>query len=203
MAAAVPNALAIDYGGVNGPDWYAGVAARIVAQMDAEPWIAVLHSGAGGFAPALAAAAGRLAGLIFIDAVLPDPGRRWRDTAPALADRLAGLTCDGLLPPWNRWFGEDPIPKLLPDTAIREAFLADLPRVPFAFLEAVSPNLREWEALPIAYLQLSGGYDAESAAAERRGWPVRRAALHHLAMVSDPDKVAALLIDLPMSPPAA
>jgi hypothetical protein len=195
--------MAVDYGGVSGPDWYAGAAARIVALVDAEPWIAVLHSGAGGFAPAIAASAARLAGYIFVDAVLPYPGRRWRDTAPALADRLAGLATDGSLPLWNQWFGQDPTPKLLPDAAMRDAFVADLPRVPFAFLEATSPDLRQWETLPAAYVQLSGGYDAESTEAERRGWPVRRAALHHLAMVSDPDKVAALLTDLPMSPPAA
>ena len=37
----------------------------------------------------------------------------------------------------------------------------------------------------------------KAAEAGRRGWTVRRAKLHHLAMASDPDKVAALLADLP------
>ena len=201
MLRALPGAIAVDYGGVAGPDWYQGVDARLAAQVDSEPWIAVLHSGAGGFAPALAAASTRLAGLIFVDAVLPYPGRRWRQTAPALAERLAALATDGLLPPWNRWFDPDPTLRLLPNAAIRDAFVRDLPRVPCAFLDAVCPDQRQWQPLPAAYLQLSKGYEIEANEAARRGWPVRRSSLHHLAMVSDPDKVAALLIDL--SPPNA
>jgi hypothetical protein len=201
MARAVPGAIAVDYGGVTGPDWYAGAAARIAAQVDSEPWIAVLHSGAGGFAPALAEASARLVGLIFVDAVLPYPGRSWRQTAPALAERLAALTTDGLLPRWNRWFDPDPTPRLLPDAAIRDAFVGDLPRVPCAFLGAVCPDRGQWEQLPAAYVQLSAGYEAEANEAAQRRWPVRRASLHHLAMISDPDKVAALLIEL--SPPSA
>ena len=203
IARVLPDAIAVDYGGVSGPDWYAGVGARVAAQADAALWIAVLHSGAGGFAPAIAAASDRLAGFIFVDAVLPYPGRTWLKTAPGLAGRLRGLASDGLLAPWNQWFDADPAARLLPDPTVRQAVVRDLPRVPFAFTEAVCPDQREWERLPAAYLQLSEAYAPEAIEAERRGWPVRRAPLHHLAMVSDPDKVAALLIDLPMSPPFA
>jgi len=204
MAASLPGAVAVDYGGVRGPDWHDGVGRRIAAQMDDAPWIAVLHSGAGGFAPSIAAASRRLAGLIFIDAVLPTPGRSWIETAPpALADRLRGLTTDGLLAPWNRWFESDPTPRLLPDAAMRDAFVRDLRRVPFAFLEAACPDHQQWARLPTAYLRLSEAYEAEAVQAELQGWPVRRTRLHHLAMVSDPDKVAALLRDLPMISPAA
>jgi hypothetical protein len=202
MAAAMPDAVAIDYGGVSGPDWYDGVGARIARQVDAAPWIAVLHSGAGGFAPSIAAASVNLAGLVFADALLPYPGRSWLQTAPpALAERMAALTTDGLLPTWNHWFDPDPTPRLLPDEAMRTAFLNELPTAPFAFLEAVCPDHRQWERLPAAYLRLSEAYEPEAAQAELRGWPVRRARLHHLAMLSDPAKVAALLTDLPMSPP--
>jgi hypothetical protein len=203
MARAVPGAIAVDYGGVTGPDWYASAAVRIAARVDSEPWIAVLHSGAGGFAPALAAASARLAALVFVDAVLPYPGHSWRETAPALAERLAALTADDRLPPWNRWFEPDPTPRLLASAAVRDAFVRDLPRVPCAFLDAICPDQRRWEQLPAAYMQLSAGYEAEANEAARRGWPVRRASLHHLAMVSDPDKVAAHLIALPMSLPNA
>jgi len=135
--------------------------------------------------------------------VLPYPGLSWLQTAPALAERLAGLTTNGRLAPWNQWFDPDPTAWMLPDPADREAFVRGLPRVPFAFAEATCPDQDQWERLPAAYVQLSGAYEAEAREAERRGWPVRRAALHHLAMVSDPDKVAALLIDLPLSPPNA
>jgi hypothetical protein len=199
----MPDAIAVDYGGVRGPDWYVGVGERVAAQADARPWIAVLHSGAGGFAPAIAAASQRLAGFIFVDALLPYPGRSWLETAPALAGRLAELTRDGLLAPWNQWFESDPTLRMLPDSAERDAFVADLPRAPFAFAEAACPDQRQWERLPAAYLRLSVAYEAEALEAERCGWPARRARLHHLAMVSDPAKVAALLIDLPLSPPHA
>jgi hypothetical protein len=197
LAAALPHAVAVDYGGVSGPDWYEGAAGRIVAQIDGARWIAVLHSGAGGIAPALAAAAQRLVGLIFMDAVLPYPGRCWLQTAPpALAARLAKLTTEGVLAPWNQWFESDPTPRLLPDPQIRAAFVRDLPLVPFAFLEAIGPEQRQWERAPAAYLRLSEAYEAEAGEAERRGWPVRRARLHHLAMLSDPDKVAVHLNEL-------
>ena len=83
--------------------------------------------------------------------------------------------------------------------AVLAYFLADLPRVPFAFLEAVCRDGDEWECLPAAYVQLSRGYEAEAAQAEARGWTVRRAPLNHLAMLSDPHQVAALLRDLPES----
>jgi hypothetical protein len=197
-AAALPDSIAYDFGGVSAPDWYEGVARRIVAQCDESPWIAVLHSGAGGFAPAIASAATRLAGLIFVDAVLPYPGKNYIETASAdFIARLRRLTHDGYLAPWNRWFEADPLPRLVPDAATREAFKRDLPRVPSAFLEVVSPDTSEWENLPAAYVQLSKAYDEEAAEAERRGWTMRRAKLHHLAMTSEPTKVAELLSGLP------
>lgn len=196
MAQVLPDALAADYGGVHGPDWYEGVAARIVAQADGRPWVAVLHSGAGGFVPAIAAASSDLVGAIYLDAVLPYPGRNCLQNAPSdLVDQLRRLTTDGWLAPWNRWFEPDPLQRLIPDAGTRAAFVADQPRVPFAFLEAVSRADSAWEAMPAAYVQLSRAYDDTAAQAERLGWSVRRARMHHLAMVSDPDKVATLLTD--------
>ena len=132
-----------------------------------------------------------------MDALLPYPGRSWLQTAPsALAARLTNLTTDGRLPPWSQWFVVDVLQRLLPYEATRTAFFQDQPRVPFAFLEAVCPDLSQWEHLPSAYLRLSEAYEAEAGEAEHRGWPVQRARLHHLAMLSDPDKVAVLLTDL-------
>jgi hypothetical protein len=102
---------------------------------------------------------------------------------------------DGRLAPWNRWFPDDPLPQLIPDPAARAAFEADLPRTPFAVLEALSKPSSAWEAVPAAYLQLSRGYDATADAAAARGWPVRRARLNHLATASHPREVAALIAD--------
>lgn len=198
LAAVVPGSVVVDYGGVSAPDWYEGVAQRVARQVDGAPWIAVLHSSAGGFAPALAAASVDLAGFIFVDAVLPHPGKSALDIAPQTqVELLRGLTADGLLAPWNAWFGADPTAYWIPDDAARAAFIADIPRVPFAFLEAVSPDTSAWERLPAAFVQLSKGFETNAARAEDRGWPVRRARLNHLAMAGDPAAVADLLTGLP------
>lgn len=196
-ARVLSDALAIDYGGVSAPQWYADAAHRIVAQIDGTPWIAVLHSGAGGFAPALASASSDLGGLIFVDAVLPYPGKSYLQTASnAFARRLKRLVTDGILPPWNTWFEPDPLPLLIPDAHLRETFVRDLPQIPFAFLEAISPATSDWNRLPVAYLQLSNAYAAEASEATRRGWIVRHMELHHLAMVSNPIVIAEMLTDL-------
>jgi pimeloyl-ACP methyl ester carboxylesterase len=198
-AARLADAVVADYRPLEGPDWYETVAARVAAQAGGRPWIAVLHSGAGAFAPALAEIAGaRLAGLVFVDAVLPYPGRTCLENAPDwLADAMRRLRQpDGALAPWNRWFPEDPLPRLLPDEAQRAAFEADLPRTPFAFLEAPSKPSSAWERQPSAYLQLSKGYAATADAAQVRGWLVRRAQRHHLAMASHPEETAALIGEL-------
>jgi hypothetical protein len=194
VAAALPDAVAIDYGGVSGPDWYDGAARRIAAAAGDGPWIAVLHSGAGGFAPALAEAGA--SGLIFADAVRPHPGRSLRQVDAAFVEHLAARATDGLLPPWNRWFEKDLLAEVLPDPAARDAFVADLPRTPLAFLDAIPPISDAWESLPAAYLQLSRRYAPQADWAEALGWPVRRLALHHLAMASHPKEVAAALGDL-------
>lgn len=186
-----------DYGGVWGPDWYEGAARRIVRQAGGGAWVAVLHSRAGGFAPALTAEASDLAGLIFADAVLPYPGRSVIESAPSsLVQRFKELTVDGKLAPWNEWFEPDPTLFMIPDPALRAAFVAALPRVPYAFLEAPSPVDTSWELLPAAYLQLSEAYASEADDAARRGWPVRRVQLHHLAMASSPALIAQLLNEL-------
>ena len=198
-AALLPDAIAVDYGGVSAPDWYEGLARRIAVQAGETPWVAVLHSGAGAFAPALAAASPSLAGLVFIDAVLPYPGASALDAAPAAqVEQLKAFATDGLLAPWNTWFPEDPLPRLLPDAEMREAFVRDLPRTPFAFLEARSPDRSEWERLPAAYIQLSRIYEDQAARAQARGWTVRRARLNHLTISSHPAEVAGLLSDLPL-----
>lgn len=197
-AAQLEDAVVADYRPLEGPDWYETAAARIAAEAGAGPWIAVLHSGAGAFAPALAEASPALAGLVFVDAVLPYPGKTCLENAPDwLAEAMRRLNGpDGRLAPWNRWFSEDPLPRLIPDPLARAAFEADLPRTPFAFLEALSKPSSAWERLPAAYLELSKGYAATADAAHARGWPIERVRLHHLAAASHPQDVAAAVCKL-------
>lgn len=195
-AEALPDAVAVDYGVVSGPGWYEQVGEAVAQQAGEGPWIAVLHSGAGGFAPIIAAV-GRPAGFIFVDAIMPHPGRSVLETAPEpLIAQLRELTSDGLLAPWHEWFALDPTPRMIPDPAVRDAIVADLPRTPFAFLEATAPDESEWEEVPCAYLQISKGYEETADKAQLRGWPVRRVRMNHLAMAADPDAVASLLTAL-------
>lgn len=194
LAQRLPQAVAVDYGGVQGPDWYDGVARRTAEAMGDGPWVAVLHSGAGAFAPSLAEAGA--SGLIFVDAVRPHPGRSLREVDPGIVSHLEARATDGRLAPWNLWFDQDPLPRFLPDPAARDAFVADLPRPPVAFLDAPAPPSGAWERLPSAYLQLSRRYAVQADWARSRGWPVRVTDLHHLAMATHPGEVASLLCDV-------
>lgn len=194
VAAVLDDACAVDYGGVSGPDWFDGAARRIAAQVDHRPWIAVLHSSAGPFAPSLAAVSYRLQGLVFVDAVLPHPGRSPAQMAPsAQIDALRKTAADGLLARWDKWLPPEVLEAWVPDPAARAALLPDMPRVPFAFLDAEVPDDARWEGLPAAYIRLSEGYEPQTRRAEARGWTVSRLASNHLGMVSNPAELAAAI----------
>lgn len=161
--------------------------------------VLVTHSGGGALVPAiLQAAGGRIEAAIFVDALLPDPGRSWFDSAP---DDLAALVRRraraGRAPPWPDWLPPGRLEHLLPDRSMRESLIAEAPAVPLAVLDEPAPD---WPALApprgCAYLQLSSAYDREAAQALARGWPVRRLDGHHLSIMTDPSLVAATIVDL-------
>lgn len=194
VAALLEGAYVVDYGGVAEPDWFDGAARRIAAKVDDQPWIAVLHSSAGAFAPSLAATSANLRGLIFVDAVLPHPGKSAAETAPAAQiDALRKITSDGLLARWDQWFSTGVVEAWIPDQQARTAFLADIPQVPFAFLEARVPIDTRWEHLPARYVRLSDGFERQAIRAEESGWEVARLDSSHLGMVSSAHKLAAVL----------
>jgi pimeloyl-ACP methyl ester carboxylesterase len=184
------------------PDLGGAVTHRAVADRAAEqltidgPVVLAGHSGAGPLLPRIAATIRQpVAGLIFVDSVLPHPGRSWVDEAPAeLVDHLRGLVRDGLLPPWDQWFDPDALADLLPDDEMRAAFRAELPRMPFSyFTEAASEDA--W-AGPAGYLLLSEGYRDDAEAARKAGLRVAEHPSHHLAMLTDPAPIAAALEEL-------
>jgi len=192
LEAAGEEALAVHYGPVWEGDDYASVAKRIARAFAGEPWTLVVHSGAGSLAQAVTAATAPAA-VIFVDAILPHPGRSWLETASRpLAEQLRRLAVGGLLPPWNLWFPSDPLPSLIANGEQRAAIAAELPLTPLGFLEAPAPAPPAIEPQS-AYLQLSGAYAAEAALAEARGWPVTRLNLKHLAMLTHPQEVAGAL----------
>jgi hypothetical protein len=191
------DALAVDYGGLGPEPTYQAVAGRIAGPLEGSGWTLVVHSGAGSLVPSVIEAMSDPAGVIFVDAILPHPGRAWAATAPAaLVERLAGLAIHGMLPPWNGWFASDPLPGMLTYGSLRAAFAQELPLTPLSWLYAVAPELDGWSRAPCSFLQLSAAYAAEAAEAKARGWPTRRLDLHHLAMITDPGKVAGALLSL-------
>jgi pimeloyl-ACP methyl ester carboxylesterase len=180
------------------PDYYRALAARVAERLDGEPWVLVGHSGAGGLLPSVAATlGGRARAMVFVDAILPHPGRSWFETTPpALAGMLRERARDGAAPAWPDWFPHQVLEGLLPDAAVRAAFAAEAKPIPMAFLDEPAPITADPPAGACAYLRLSAGYDAEANAAAAAGWTVARERFHHLAMVSEPDRVAAALHSL-------
>jgi len=155
----------------------------------------IVHSGAGALVPAIHAILGPLmSAAVFVDAVIPRPGHSWFDTAPpALGRRLRELSQQGVLPPWNEWFPPESIASHVPDDALRARFLAEIPRLPLEYFEEVAPEVEGWDAIPCGYLRLSDAYEDIAAEAAARGWPLTHQPSDHLAMVTQPEAIAAAL----------
>jgi hypothetical protein len=154
----------------------------------------IVHSAAGFFAPTLAQQTGRHQ-VIFVDALLPAPGESWLATAPApLVAHLNLLAADGLLPPWPTWFGASTMARLIPDEQLRAGFEAECSPISLDLLSTPTPRTR-LEGRH-AYLRLSEGYAEEEERARDLGWLVRHEPLHHLAMLTHPDRIADLIVEL-------
>lgn len=177
--------------------YYDDLAGELAGRLgeSGQPLILVAHSGAGGLVGHLQNRLGAVAGMILVDAIQPHPSRSWFDTAPPeLARQLRAGAAAGELPPWDQWWPPGALERLVPDAAQREALVAELEALPIAYFEETAPPSAY--AGPTAYLQLSGAYDNESQAASRYGWPLVRLPLHHLAMLTHPQAVAAALVTL-------
>lgn len=184
-------------GTVNGGPPYCLRQAQVIAHSTAgQPAILIGHSGAGPLLAAAGAIIGeRVRGYIFVDAGLPTPGQAWMDTVPPdLATQLREMAdAQGWLPPFPLWWGEEAIAELLPDPAIRRSFAAGCPRLPLAMFGEIHPPAPHWPDAPAAYLQLSEAYEGEAARARTLGWPVAEMKSHHLALLTEPGRVAASL----------
>jgi hypothetical protein len=188
----VPDMTAVASAGAPDHSKFAGVAAAAVADA-AGPAVLVGHSGAGPLLPAIAELVGdRARGAVFVDALLPHPGRSWFDSAPpSLRGQLLGMASDGVLPPWHEWFPPGVIDELVPDPSLRRAFFGEIPRLPVAYFEESAPTTSDLRAC--ALLRLSAAYDDAADEAERRGWWVARRDWDHLRMLTDPEAVADLI----------
>jgi hypothetical protein len=182
----------------SGPPYCLRQAEVIARSASGQPAILVGHSGAGPLLAAAGAAIGQVAGYIFVDAGLPAPGRTWMETVPSdLADQLREMAdARGWLPPWPHWWGEDTLAGLIPDPGSRRHFAAGCPALPLAMFEEVHPPAPQWPDALGAYLLLSEAYQNEAARAAELGWPVTRQMSHHLALLTDPGRVAGSLHEL-------
>ena len=181
--------------------YYPTLAGSLAATIDgagagAGPVVLAAHSGAGALMPALTAQLRTpVAGVVFVDAILPHPGRSWFDTAPQqMRDQLRAGAQMGQLPPWDDWWPPGALERLVPDAATREALIGELEPLPLGYFEEAAPTIEL--AAPGGYLQLSGGYEEEARLAGRQGWPVVRLPLNHLSPVSQPQAVAGALVSL-------
>jgi pimeloyl-ACP methyl ester carboxylesterase len=157
------------------------------------PTVLVAHSGAGPLLPAVADRLGRsVRALVFVDALLPYPGRSWFDMAPPeLAAHVRGMAREGMLPSWPEWFPPEALRSLVPDAAQRAALVADVPRIRTAYLdEPMSPV--NWPGAA-AYVQLSDAYRDQGDRARARGFAVEVLRADHLAPLTRPVEVAAAI----------
>lgn len=191
--------VAVSLAGAAGRPGYPALARAAAEQIDAErigAAVLVAHSGAGALLPAVAEAARtEVRAAVFVDALLPHPGRSWFDTAPPpLAEHLRALARGGRLPPWHEWFPPGTVETLLPGDALRERFLRELPELPLDYFAEPAPETPGW-APPRAYVRLSEAYEPQAAECESEGLPVLRTEADHLAMLTRPELVAGLIVD--------
>lgn len=198
----VPSLLGVADGGA--PYWPRAVVAVRDALGEAgtrEPAVLVPHSNAGLLLPLIAEGMEHpLAGTVFADASIPADSGSTTATEEEFLPFLRGLTGeDGRLPRWTDWWGDEDVAALLPDPAVRQAVVAEQPRLPLDFYLQVIPQPRGWTARPSGYLLFSAGYMALADQARQRGWPVTVTEGDHLHQVVDPDAVASALVELASS----
>jgi len=177
--------------------YYPALAATVADAVEPGD-VLVVHSGAGGLAASIAALAeDRLAGAVFVDAILPHPGRSWFDTASTqLGEALRAAADEGMLPSWDQWFPPGAIAALTPEGPVREAFLDELAPAPLAYFDEPAPAPDMPPAVGWSYLRLSKAYEAEAAQARAVGQPTLRLELSHLAMMTHADEVVSSLAQL-------
>lgn len=183
--------------GVDAP-YYPALGAAVAGQIAGGPVALVAHSGAGGLAASVVqAAGGAVAQVVFVDAILPHPGRSWFSTAaPAFGEGVRAKASKGAAAPWDQWFPPGALAGLVADHALRRAFSRELKPTPLAYLEETAPEAGMPDAVGWAYLRLSKAYENEAREARRLGYLTLRLDLTHLAMLTHPREVVSSLRNL-------
>ncbi len=154
------------------------------------------HSGAGFFLPHVAASQDWPIRLLFVDAGVP-PCTGTTTASADYLEQLRHLAVDGVLPRWSRWWGDNALERLVPETRRRDPVDAELPEVPLAFYETAITMPEEWcRDLPGAFVLLSDSYREDAARAKSLGWTVTERLGAHLDIVNAPDDIARILVQL-------
>jgi hypothetical protein len=158
--------------------------------------VLIPHSNAGAYLPALTEQLS-VAGLVFVDAVLPPRGGRISLAPQAFLTFLRGKAdADGVLPVWTDWWDEADVAELFPDSGTRTRIEREQPRLPLSYFDDSLPVPENWDDRPAAYLAFGDTYHHEREEAERRLWPVITEHGAHLQLVNDPPRVAADIVNL-------
>jgi hypothetical protein len=181
-----------------GPPYCSRQAEVIARGASGQAAILIGHSGAGPLLAAAGALIGQVRGYVFVDAGLPIPGQSWMETVPPdLAAQVRDMAdAQGWLPPWPQWWGDQAMAELIPDPEVRRRFAAGCPRLPLAMFEEIHPPAPAWPDAPAAYLLLSEAYQDQAAKARELGWPTAEQMTHHLALLTEPGRIAGSMREL-------
>ena len=159
---------------------------------DDRQWVLVGHSNAGAVIPYVAARRS-VAGLVFVDAILPPASGSQPLAAPGFMPFLASLASSGELPVWTSWW--DSVDALFPSASVRAAVEEQQLRLPLEYFESTIDVPVGWDDARRHYLAFGDTYADERADALARGWDVTTLPGLHLHQLVDPEAVAAVIRD--------
>ncbi|MCX4728580.1 alpha/beta hydrolase [Streptomyces sp. NBC_01020] len=161
------------------------------------PVVLVAHSNAGLFLPAIREGLGhRVAGSIFVDAVLPARTGSTPVATPELLDFLRPMAVNGRLPRWTDWWDEADVAPMFSDPTVRRTVTEEQPTLPLSYYEQSIPVTDGWDDHPCSYVLFGPAYDDAAAEARERGWRVAHLPGAHLHQTIDPAGTARLLAEL-------
>jgi pimeloyl-ACP methyl ester carboxylesterase len=176
---------------------YVDNAVETLTDLATDSVVLVPHSGAGALVAAIAdMCVPEIAGIVFVDAVLPADGKSRLQTFEEEDASFASLVrtdleAGGRFPDWS----DAILAPLVPDAGRRRALLEEVqPRALDFFIERIPAPA--WPRPRCAYLHLSSSYDRYTDVGEAEGWPTTRRPLGHFGALVAPDVVARDIVPL-------
>lgn len=189
------------------PPYYAKAAEVVAAAMrsvSANEIVVAAHAGGGPLLPlAIAAAApARARAGIFVDAIMPHPGRSIFDETPVeIRDSFTAAAKNGKLPAWNKVFGDAAFAKELPDQRQRDALSKELIEMPLAFFDEHAPPNDPVKGVPIGYVQLTEPYQTQYDDALWMRWNARQElGGGYFALLTQAERVADAMVAIAEKP---